>query len=192
MNYDEVATTIERVRYITPLEYKQLLNVSRGDPRAYLLFLVVGNMGLRIIEAHRILVEDVLGDSIIRIHTAKQKEDVVHEMNVPRLVHEKVQEWIKKMGLVSGQPIFGWTKRNSQKLWTYYSGKAGLVAKGENGHRGRGIHSLRHMLGLRLASAGARAVSIKNMLRHRSLSATMAYLHMVNSGKFMDRLGAIG
>jgi integrase len=194
MGYDrrnDSATILERVRYITGEEYKKLLNAARDDEEAYMLFLVTGNLGLRGIETRRIRVEDVLDDAVVRIRTAKQGEDVIDEMSVPIEVHKKMRAWIVSRGLSRGDRLFNWSKTKSQRLWKFYAGQAGLIAPGIGNRMGRGLHSLRHMLGIRLAEANAKPAMIRNILRHRALSATLYYLHVVNPERLMNTLGAI-
>jgi hypothetical protein len=184
-------TELERVRYITGPEYKKLLDAAREDEAAYTYFLVVGNLGLRGIEARRMLVEDVLGDSVVRIRTAKQQKTVIDEMSVPEKVHAKMRAWITSRGLASGERLFAWSKTKSQKLWRKYAEKAGIASPGIGNRMARGLHSLRHMLGVRLAEANAKPSMIRNILRHRALSATLYYLHVADPGGLMDSLGAI-
>jgi integrase len=188
----ETATSLERRHYITPKEFTKLLATCKTDRRAYMLFYVVGNLGLRIIEAHRIKCGDLLKeDPIIKINTAKQGEEVIHELRIAKQVARKMRRFIKDRGLKKDSLLFPWSKRYSQKLWDIYSSKAGLKYKSSNGRKGRGIHSLRHLFGLRLAQAKAPPVLIMKQMRHKSYSSTQQYIHISDVGKIVERLGPL-
>lgn len=190
----ESVTALERNRYITPAEFTdKLLPAARKDPEAWMLFYVVGNLGLRVIEAHRMLAEDVSkDDAFVRIRTAKQRKDTIHDLRVPEEVAVRLRKYIREHGMKPSDAVFPWSKRKSQALWDVYARKAGLKVKRTAHHTGRGIHALRHMRGLLLADRGVSPVVIRTLLRQRSITSTEVYMHTVEDRKIVDKIGALG
>jgi integrase len=188
----ESKTAVERVRFVTYEEYKKLLRATLDNPSVHLLFRVVGSLGLRISEAHRIVAGDLTPDGIIRIHTSKKKCDAVHEMGVPRKVAQVMRRWIKRHHLKAADRLFPWSLQRSHQFFHHYAKKAGLLVQPLPGRRGRGIHSLRHMFSLRLGEAGEMPSTISSLMRHGSLGSTLPYLHFSKTDKVLDQIGAVG
>jgi integrase len=195
MGYDrrnDSATVLERVRYITGEEYKKLLQRSKRNPRAYLLFLVLGNAGLRVGEAHRLVPKDIADDRpVIRVQTERQGDNVIHDLVIARKAARKIREVIRLIGIRVNEKLFPWTIRNSQKLWYKYSTQAGLRILGTDGGKGRGIHCLRHMLGIRMAEANLPPVFILKQLRQKSFLYLDRYLQTIETRRMMENIGAI-
>jgi integrase len=188
----EVVTILERVRYITPNEFRRLLKASITNERAYMLFYILGNTGLRIVEAHRLRAGDLHDtDPVLRVHTAKQKRPVIHESTIAHEAADKIRAWIRKCKFEKNDILFPWSIRYSQKLWYKFAGLAGLRVSGIGLHKGRGIHCIRHMFGLRLADRDVPPIYILKQMRHHSFSSTDQYLHTVDTKRLVEKLGAI-
>jgi integrase len=195
MGYDrrnDSATVLERVRYITGEEYGRLLKLSRKNPRAYLLFLILGNAGLRVGEAHRLVPGDISEDRpVIRVQTERQGDNVIHDLVIARKAARRIRKLIRAIGIKANEKLFPWTIRNSQKIWYKYSTRAGLRVLGSDGGKGRGIHCLRHMIGIRMAEANMPPVFILKQLRQKSFLYLDRYLQTVETKRLMNTLGAI-
>jgi integrase len=205
---------LERRRYITQDEYRSLLAASkRVDPRAYILFFLCGNLGLRVGEFHQIRFEDVrFRDNRLVVHTLKQRkwkkireinpktgracivkapvEILPDELVVSPAVTQVIREWVNKKKIQRG-PLFRWSKRTSQYLWSRYAEKVRILVAGDRTHKGRGIHCLRHLRGLWLAETGDPIQEIQAQLRHRSSRSTEIYVHATKQKEIVRKAGVI-
>lgn len=176
--------SIQRVREktLTTKEVRKLLReAKKRDFRVYLMFFLTANLGLRISETLDLAVEDFDDTQwIVRIRTRKQKGGVVvdHLDLLPRMM-AVVRKYIKKYELNEvyrdGELItelFPFSKRRAQQLFDKYCAIAGIPKL-----PGRGIHSLRHYLGMKLAENEIDIGTMQDLLRHRSAGSTLVYIH---------------
>lgn len=161
------------------MEFRKLLEVSKPDRLIHLLFLLCGNLGLRVSEALALRYEDVdVENKLVRVQTAKQrKEGVVDELPVHERIVGLVTAERKRKGSQVGDHIFSFCKRTAQKAFDRYATKAGVKVLASKGRKGRGIHSLRHFRGLQLCEKNTDLVVVMKLLRHRNPMSTSKYLH---------------
>lgn len=185
--------TIERIRYITPNEFKKLLDyVKTQDSFYYYAFLICGNLGLRVGELNELRVKDFdIVNNLVKIKTEKQKTkkpatDTI-ELN-PELAR------LIKPFLADKEPddlLFPMSTRQIQRKFDEFAGKVNLKIKGGEGIHGRGIHCLRHLRGLILATKTHDPYVIARLLRHRSLNTSLVYVHLTNIEKTVKDVGII-
>jgi integrase len=76
---------LDRKKYITREEYARLLKVSKENIRAWTLFFVAGNTGVRVGEAHRITADDVSKtEDILVVRVEKQKDWKIQKTQVKK------------------------------------------------------------------------------------------------------------
>ena len=191
-----------RAKYITPEEFTgRLLPACAGKPDAAWLCWLVGNLGLRIGEAHLLKAGDVDPVApVVWVSTLKQRGESPPRkpLRVAESVASRLREHIEAMGLETDDLLLPWSKRHSQGLWDSVTTACGLKVKGQvargkqKATRGRGIHALRHLRALVLADSGAPLGVIQNQLRHSSVLSPAVYVHTAQEARAVESVGAMG
>jgi integrase len=66
---------LERRKYLTREEFSRLLKMSKEEPRAWILFFTIANLGLRVGEAALLLAQDVSStEDVVSVHVEKQAD----------------------------------------------------------------------------------------------------------------------
>lgn len=183
---------IDRRKFITTDEYRKLLSVSKKNPVAYMAFLVTGNLGLRVSELVRVRCCDIDEKlSRIRVFTAKQRKATEDYLPLDRALMSAIVAYARSIQARGETLLFPYSTRWVQMMFDKYAGKAGIKVKGSSGVRGRGIHCLRHFRGMSLVYAGIDPVTVKELLRHRSITSTDVYLHSVRQEEAVKKVGTI-
>lgn len=187
--FKEGIGSIERNRYITPEEFNTLLNAAKKnkDELSYHAFFACGNLGLRVSELVALVKSDFdFTNSLVRINTLKQRKDTVHHLKVNPGVMDRIKKYASKMK--PEDKLFNVSKRQMQRLFDRYANAAKIKIQGKGKNKGRGIHCLRHLRGIVLASKTRDPYLIAKALRHKNLSTSMAYVHMSDYDKTIDSI----
>jgi len=146
----------------------QLDAFLEAEPRTdyKLLWLLMGDCGLRISEALRVGLGELVGADHLRV---KGKGRRVRHVGLTQRIRELVAalEVDHAVG-----PVFAFGKRSVQDHFKVVQARAGLA---DLPHLCP--HSLRHTFATRLLVAGVDVVSVSALLGHTNLGTTMGYLH---------------
>lgn len=187
---------------LTPEEYVRLLKCTRGSGRPgchqyYALWVVLGNLGLRITEALNIVLADLDPEAgTVRLHTLKQRR---RQSGLPtvqiRTVHPKVMRvllaWSRRVKwkeniLKGARRLFPVTRQVAWEAFKRYRNLAGLP-------KGLSLHSLRHFRGDVDYQATGDLRWVAYRLRHKSLGTTARYTTVGRrqEEELVQKIGAI-
>lgn len=193
---------------LTQEEYVRLLKCTRGSGRPgchqyYALWVVLGNLGLRITEALNIVLADLDPEAgTVRLHTLKQRR---RRSGLPtvqiRTVHGKVMRvlltWSRRAakrfpggGVKGPRPgtarLFPVTRQVAWEAFKRYRDLAGLP-------KGLSLHSLRHFRGDVDYQATGDLRWVAYRLRHKSLGTTARYTTVGRrqEAELVQKIGAI-
>jgi integrase len=181
-----------RQKYLTEEEYKRFLDSIRGD-RDYLLFLLCGNLGLRVGELVRLRVADLIQEdtqefylhaptlkrgskkgvrtgSLKRGCLPKAYEDLPISKDVVDLVlkyinKHKIKDWLFPYK-DSHIPEY-----SVARYFKFYAKKAGLDSS-------YSIHALRHFRGFQIYKYRGDLKAVQALLRHKSIKTTSIYAEL--------------
>lgn len=198
---------------LTLAEYVRLLKCTRGSGRPgchqyYALWVILGNLGLRITEALTVRLEDlVIGgpgggrplglpvgsdvECMIRLRTLKQRRRKKARAVVQvRVVHPQVVRvllaWARRARLKPGDRLFPMTRQVAWEAFKRYRDLAGLPT-------GLSLHSLRHFRGDVDYEATRDLRWVAYRLRHKSLGTTARYTTVGRrqEAELVQKIGAI-
>lgn len=170
----------KRVPQVYSREELELLFTKgcRNQKERIFLMSVYGG-GLRLGEACRLKLCDIDSRRMrIRVVQGKGKKDrytllgerLVEELRVYYRSFQPVEYLFGSLK----DPRKPWTERAGQRVFRRALKRAGLPNRG-------GIHSLRHSFATHLLEAGVEITVIRVLLGHKSLAATMIYLHVADT-----------
>ncbi len=190
---------------LTPPEYVRLLKCTRGSGRPgchqyYALWVLLGNLGLRITEALSICLQDLqptrlpVGPDVacrIRLQTLKQRrrkkaQTVIHF----RVVHPRVMRvllsWARRARVKPTDRLFPMARQVAWEAFRRYRDLAGLP-------KGLSLHSLRHFRGDVDYQATSDLRWVAYRLRHKSLGTTARYTTVGRrqETELVQKIGAI-
>jgi len=190
-------------KFLEPEEFKRLLDTAKKvNIRDYVLFLLAGNLGLRVGEVVRLRKSDFdFGAKTVMAPTLKQKtkgplgkeELPVVYIELPS-VHIINNEVFKKyFNKVSG---YGWlfegkkgprykiSENSVQKIFKKYVKALGIDVS---------FHSLRHFRGDSIYKKTFDLMAVKTSLRHRSMKYASTYVHpgLKEITKYFDEGGFV-
>lgn len=182
---------------LTQEEYVRLLKCTRGSGRPgchqyYALWVILGNLGLRITEALNIVRDDLDPEAgTVRLHTLKQRR---RRSGLPtvqiRTVHGKVMRvllaWSRRAKLKGARRLFPVTRQVAWEAFKRYRDLAGLP-------KGLSLHSLRHFRGDVDYQATRDLRWVAYRLRHKSLGTTARYTTVGRrqEEELVQKIGAI-
>ncbi|MGH7376061.1 MAG: tyrosine-type recombinase/integrase [Candidatus Methylomirabilales bacterium] len=198
---------------LTPQEYKRLLTCTRGSGRPgchryYALWVLLGNLGLRITEALAVRLEDLqIGgpgggrpvklpvgrdvDCRIRLHTLKQRRRRKATTTVEmRVVHPQVVRvllaWARRARLQPTDRLFSMARQTAWEAFIRYRDLAGLP-------KGVSLHSLRHFRGDQDYQATRDVRWVAYRLRHKGLAHVSRYTRVgaAQEEELVQKIGAI-
>lgn len=193
----------ERALFLVPDEFRRLLGGAKGlgqeahRDRNYILFLLAGNLGLRVSETVSLRIRDFhLGGEhpFLRVQTKKQKAAVENDLPLNLKLVGPIAAYLTSLGgrakrryhatngyvsknrsrlcLFPGpSAIEPMSSRQAQKLFKRAASAAGLDAR-------YSFHSLRHFRGMQLYQATKNLNAVQKFMRHRNLSSTFVYQHL--------------
>lgn len=175
----------EKKKFLEPEEFKRLLDVAKKvNIRDYVLFLLAGNLGLRVGEVVRLRKSDFdFGTKTVMAPTLKQKtkgplgkEELpvvyielpgIHIMN-----NEVFKKYFKVLGsgwLFKGKRSSSRISENSvQKIFKKYVKALKIEVS---------FHSLRHFRGDSIYKKTFDLMAVKTSLRHKSMKYASTYVH---------------
>jgi len=169
-----------RERFLSDVELTAFMAAVRErrhkhQPRDYAFFALLANTGIRPSEARMLKREDVRltcrDGAWIRLNRQERPHapKPVNEL----ALHEDVAEVLRIycQGIPRGCPLFPFSKRQSARLFHYYSSKSGIP-------RSYRIYSLRHTAGIRLGRQTKDVRLIQAIMGHVRLKAATAYIHV--------------
>ena len=172
---------MSRDRYLSDAELAAFMAAVRErrhvhQPRDYALFALLANTGIRPSEALALTRGDChLGGKLpwIRLKRIGKKHtpQPTNELVINRAVADVLRRYVKES---SGDPVdrvFGFTRRQSERLFHYYRRKAGI----NEPHK---IYCLRHSAGMRLVRFVKDLRIVQAIMGHSGLRATMVYAHV--------------
>lgn len=182
---------------LTLAEYVRLLKCTRGSGRPgchqyYALWVILGNLGLRITEALNIVRDDLDPEAgTVRLHTLKQRR---RRAGVPtvqiRTVHAKVMRvllaWSRRAKVKGARRLFPVSRQVAWEAFKRYRDLAGLP-------KGLSLHSLRHFRGDVDYQATRDLRWVAYRLRHKSLGTTARYTTVgrAQEAELVQKIGAI-
>jgi integrase len=183
---------LDRIRYITVEEYKRFLDVvKKKSKRFYYAFLICGNLGLRVRELVSLKYGDFdLVKNTVTIKTLKQKGKDIYDT----IEFDPSLGGILKKFFNNHKPdelIFDLSVRQMQRMFDKYARDCDLKIKGTGNRKGRGIHCLRHLKGLMIAQQTKDPYVIAKLMRHRNISTSLSYIHLLDIKKTVQNIGII-
>ncbi len=153
----------DRVRFLTKRELGKILS-KISDPEFYDVVLLAAYTGLRSGEILRLKWDDVDNpEGFLRI-SSKQKNR--KESWIP--INDSARTALDRCRSRDGDGIFRYrTRQTISKLFKKATRAAGLPTPR--------FHDLRHTFGSHLAMEGENEVTIKELMRHKSIASTMVY-----------------
>ncbi len=158
---------------------------SMSDLRDYLLVSLILQTAVRLVELHRLNIEDFVrkGEGgLLYVHGKGREAADSFVVIVPALV-PALERYLSLRGLVSPKaPFFVAEKpkkghrlsvRGIQYIITKYLKQAGIKRKRVT------AYSLRHTAATEALTNGADFKAVQDMMRHKSMNTTMKYDHMV-------------
>jgi len=171
---------LTRERYLSDAELARFMAVIRERrhkhrPRDYALFSVLANTGMRPSEALALTLADLQlegAEPLVRLHRASKPRvpEPINEL----VLHESVTSILRAHAASlpadpSGR-VFAITRRQAERLFHYYTSKAGLWS-------GFKLFALRHGAGMRLWRTTRDLRLVQAILGHRQLESVAAYVH---------------
>lgn len=176
-------------KFISEDDYKRLLKAAYSNSVHYLLFVLAGNLGLRVGELVRIKVSDIRQDEkgyYLRVPTLKrnvkkgvikgsikkgQLPEVYEEIPVSVEIVKLLKLHINKYKL--NDWLFPWRSSHlpeytTARIFKRYAKKAGI-------NKDYSIHCLRHFKGFQMYKATMDLKAVQIILRHRSIKTTSIY-----------------
>jgi len=176
-------------KYLSEKEFASLLSVIPDD-RDYLLFYLIGNLGLRVGEGIRLRVQDI--DFVNKcLHTPTLKRgrvrgvvkgslpdgqlpEVYIDLPLDDLTIAMLQHYIQVYAPKNW--LFPWKEshlpqRTARRLFKRYAAMAGLDPC-------YSVHSLRHYKGVTAYAALKDIRAVQLLLRHKSIASTQVYTEM--------------
>jgi len=170
-----------RERFLADHELESLMAVVRSrthlhQPRDHALFALLANTGIRPSEALALTVADchlAARPAWIRVRRLKRRHAPEPITSLP--LHPKVAKVVKRyvatLPRASTARLFPFTKRQSDRLFRYYAGKAGIAPTYK-------LYSLRHTVGMRLWRHTRDLRVMQAIMGHVHLKATSGYVHV--------------
>lgn len=179
--HPEVSTVFRKMtreRFLSDAELERFMSVVRSrhhvnQPRDHAFFALLANTGMRPSEARALTRDDV--NPFARVPWVRvcrpKKRHAAHPITELPL-HPAVARVLGRycQTVDRGAMLFGFTPRQSYRLFRYYAGKAGLEAHFR-------IYSLRHGVGMRLWRQTGDLRVIQGIMGHVRLKATSCYVH---------------
>ena len=185
-----------KIKYLTPEQLEKLWKAMNGNKRDRAMFRLCYAFGLRVAELVSLKLEDIFWESQ-QIRIARVKSGVPRVWDIPDKLFKLLKQWVKereKLDNAKDNPYLFITEysgkskpidRNTvQWMFRYYVKKAGI-----GDWNSYSVHSLRHSLGVHLASDPAVPLEyIKQRLGHKSILSTQIYMDLVGrERKEIDR-----
>ena len=168
-----------RERFLSDAELERFMAAVRdrrhkNQPRDHALFVLLANTGIRPSEALALRRADLQLEGRapwIRLHRAPRKHAPAptNELEISRPVAAVLKRYCDEMD--QQQKLFAYTKRQSWRLFHYYSAKAGLPMS----YR---IYSLRHTAGMRLYRYTRDIRLVQAIMGHQRLVSSSIYQHL--------------
>jgi|Deesub1362B_J571_1020462.scaffolds.fasta_scaffold05548_2 integrase len=185
-----------RIKYLTPEQLEKLWKVMDKNKRDKTMFRLMYAFGLRVSELVNLKLEDILWDSQ-QIRVPRVKSGVPRVWDVPDKLFKLLKQWVREREKLDN------AKENPYLFITEYSGKSSPIDRntvqwlfrhfvkkaGIGNWNTFSVHSLRHSLGVHLASDPAVPLEyIKQRLGHKSILSTQIYMDLVGrERKEIDR-----
>jgi site-specific recombinase XerD len=167
---------VRRPQVFSLEELERLFTVGCPHLKHRAFLVTVYGAGLRLSEACRLRVQDLLPDrQQIRVEQGKGKKDR-YTLFSPPLQEElriywkafRPRQWLFSSSRDSQRPM---EERTGQGIFYRAVKRAGLPGKG-------GIHSLRHSFATHLVEAKVELPVVQKLMGHNHLSTTMVYMHV--------------
>jgi integrase/recombinase XerC len=169
-----------RERFLSDAELAAFMAAVRerrhkNQPRDYAFFALLANTGIRPSEARSLTTADVRvparGGGWIRLNRPEKRHapKPTNELALHDAVTSILREYCRT--IQPGSPLFPFSKRQSARLFHFYSSKAGIP-------RTYRIYSLRHTAGMRLWRQTKDLRIIQAIMGHVRLKASTAYVHI--------------
>lgn len=176
-------------KYLSSEEFRKLLQVIPED-RDYLLFFLLGNLGLRVGEGIRLRVEDI--DLTNRcLHTPTLKQGTKKGIIRGKIKHGKLPDVYIDLPLddITLKMLTEYIKSYKITSWLFPLGKSHLpdwvvmkafkrYAKQAGLDDCYSVHSLRHFKGVTAYRELKDIRAVQLLLRHKSISSTQIYTEM--------------
>jgi integrase len=203
--------SLKRDRYLTPEQVRDvLLPAARKipDERIWMLLYVTANTGGRIGEVVQLRARDLHAtEPVLSLVTLKREGHPVRELRLTDSVCSTIRDWIARRNLGPDGWLFQSrqggghiSKARAGQLFTLVAASCGLKVWQTPGHKGNGLHALRHANALawmaNLAKVPGKSaldmlLTIGARLGHSSMRSTLTYLHPSQDTQSVDAVGEI-
>ncbi len=158
---------------LSQLECKQLINNPLKMRDRFLIALMY-SAGLRVNEVSKLKIEDIDTQRMqIRIVQAKGNKDRYVPLSI--FIASKLNKYLNmyqpKVFLFNSCNGKQFTVRGIQRMFRATVKDSGIAKKATT-------HTLRHSYATHLLESGVDLITIKNLLGHKNINATMVYLHV--------------
>ena len=180
-----------REKYLTEIEFANLLKVIPKDSIWYMLYYLMGNLGLRVGEVVRLRVQHIDIDNLaIKVPTLKQegikgrKRGAIQRGEMPKTLIEipvsdkmigHLKDYVQRYKRTTwlfpykdSLPIPEWLVRRTFKK----------VLKEAKLRKIYSPHSLRHCRGVKAYKQFKDIRAVQALLRHRNINSTVVYTHL--------------
>lgn len=170
-----------RERFLSDAELAAFMTAVRerrhvNQPRDHALFALLANTGIRPSEALALTRADVhphARPAWIRVRRLKKRHaaDPITKLPLNRAVAKVLARYVDTLQGDRTSLLFTFTKRQSFRLFRYYTAKSGLPPHFR-------IYSLRHTVGMRLWRHTGDIRLMQGIMGHVRTKATSAYIHV--------------
>jgi len=195
---------MEKKKFLDKEEFKKLLDLTklrrRCGNRDYVLFLIAGNLGLRVGEVVRLRKQDFnFEKKTVAVPTLKQRSkgplgkdalpEIYIELPADHILNNEIfKEYfqrVRDVWLFGGRRIYRRLSENAaQKIFMKYMRKLGLNST---------FHSLRHFRGDSVYKSSFDLKAVQTTLRHTSVKYASTYVHpgLKEIRKYLDNGGFV-
>lgn len=157
------------MKHLNDVELSSLLSKLSDNSRNSLLIKLVIYTGARSVEALGVTPEDVR-DGCVYIRGAKGSANRL--VPLPIDYYNSLLAHIQENNVKQGDRVFPITTRRFRAIWSHYTP-----------NETKGLHSLRHTMGIRHYTKCTDIHATKTLLGHKNIQNTMVYLEYVEGEK---------
>lgn len=157
------------MKHLNDAELSSLLSKLTDNSRDSLLIKLVIYTGARSVEALRVTPEDVR-DGCVYIKGAKGSANRL--VPLPIDYYQTLVAYIRDGEMLQNDRVFPITTRRFRAIWSKYTP-----------NETKGLHSLRHTMGIRHYTKCTDIHATKTLLGHKNIQNTMVYLEYVEGEK---------
>ncbi|WP_418180539.1 tyrosine-type recombinase/integrase [Aliarcobacter lanthieri] len=173
-----------RLRYLELDEIKKLLDTIRNDISLYYFVMISLSTGGRLQTICNIKVSDIKSNGLIRLYDFKNESEYFGFLNIK--LKDEIEQFIKNSNIDKDGYIFKNTGKQSYSNQYYYRKLQPIFnilfnPEGTEALNKVTIHTLRHTFASQLAINETPILTIKKLMNHNDINATMRYAKLSKS-----------